>query len=429
MTELLAKKIKRDIYGKPQSVKAAFPAGFGKVALDEVSSILNSLWFPQKLIGECSLIRNEIRIYNIHLFSITELLMRSQCLSDISLILFEGKSFGKSAFEKQCREIPWNYYVNKKMSARVKINSVASKAFHETGLKEILTDILREYCDIVSGDDSTTCISADLYKNKLTLSISLNGDLLYKRGYRSEFNANAPLREDAASCCIQKVFQSQNQKDSSDLVLIPFAGTGTFAFEYLQFKYQFPPVLFGRKYALQEMPFFKQENFNYLIKKAKENIALTQHEKIHVLCLDPSEKANSALSNNLINLKSAFVSNHFDLQNVCSFENLLEDFFQFPVSHLASFNHIFIPLNPPYGIRLNKDSDSIDLYKKIAIKINQITVEIKKKKQAKLLGFVLCPSEETWKAFFQNLKGLLTDTYHFTQGGIDIRVCQFYVKP
>ncbi len=126
--ENLERKIKKNIYGKPQSAKCIFPPGVGAIALEEIKIILNHLWFKQKYTSEVLLLKNDIHVNNIHLFAITELLARTQCLTDIRLVIFEGKAIGKEAFEKQCHNIHWNLYVADTMSIKVKINSVASKA-------------------------------------------------------------------------------------------------------------------------------------------------------------------------------------------------------------------------------------------------------------------------------------------------------------
>ncbi len=453
----LEKKIKKNIYGKAQIAKIIFPAGLGTIAFDEIKSILENLWFPQKFQSECSLLKNEIRIDNIHMFALTELMMRCQCISDIRLVIFEGKAFGKEAFEKQCRNIHWNFFINKNMSLKIKVDSIASKAFHETGLKEILSKILKEHTsDIVSGENTneTTCLYADLYKDKLTISISLAGDLLYKRGYRGTLSASAPLREDAASCCIQKSMQfakKLNDKFLPNSIIIPFSGTGTFAFEYLQSYMHFPPVLFGREYALQKMPLFRNENFNFLIKKAKDNClfspsqvnnetvgAINHKDNTKIICIDNSKNANSAFLENLEIFKNTVLKHDFHFENEIFSENekLSKPFYNdnFLKMDIANSTHsinknlgnIFIPLNPPYGIRLSGSSDSVALYKNIASKLNEIS-KFTKKEQKNLLGFILCPSEETWSAFCRNLNHTEIETYHFTQGGMDIRVCQFFV--
>jgi 23S rRNA G2445 N2-methylase RlmL len=88
--------------------------------------------------------------------------------------------------------------------------------------------------------------------------------------------------------------------------------------------------------------------------------------------------------------------------------------------------NIFIPINPPYGLRLGKNNDTVALYKQIASQINALSGLVKKRKNH-VLGFILCPSEETWSEFCKSLSGADIDTYHMTQGGLDIRVAQFYI--
>lgn len=313
------------------------------------------------------------------------------------------------------------------MTVKIKVNSVASIAFHETALKNILAEILGEYnCEVVTGENvkATTSIYVNLYKDKLTMSISLAGEALYKRGYRGTLSASAPFREDTAACCIKQAFafvQNLNEKFSPESVIIPFSGTGTFAFEYLQCHYHFPPVLLGREYALQVMPLFRQETFNFLLKKAEENKPNLLEQSLQIYCIDNSKSANAALAENINNFNKLF-------PNDC-FKNtfLNDDFLEMEVETVfKDTGDIFMSLNPPYGIRLGKNSDTVTLYKNIAKKIKDIA-KVTLPKKNHLLGFILCPSEASWSAFCKTLNYFKLETYHLTQGGIDIRVCQFYV--
>ena len=88
--------------------------------------------------------------------------------------------------------------------------------------------------------------------------------------------------------------------------------------------------------------------------------------------------------------------------------------------------NIFIPINPPYGIRLGNTSDTLMQYKQIARQVNTLS-GLAKKRSNHVVGFILCPSEETWSGFCKTLTKATIDTYHLTQGGLDIRVAQFYI--
>jgi 23S rRNA G2445 N2-methylase RlmL len=449
MIENRERKIKKTIYGTPQRVKITYAAGMGKIALAEIQSILDNLFFPQKFSSEILLLKNEIRIYNIHMSAIIELLLRSLCIADIRLIILERKVVGKSMFKKKCQEIDWTLFLSKAMTLKIKVNSVASQAFHETSLKEILSDITTEYVsDVVSGEDTneTTCLDVNFYKNKLTVAISLAGHPLYKRGYRGILSASAPLREDAAACCIYNAleFASRFQPNfSPHTIIIPFSGTGTFAFEYLLANFHVPPALFSREYALQTMPLFRHESFEFLLKKTKEQclFPVTTNQNtplIQCYCIDNSVEANAAFLENIATFKKTVAENglvfpneFFPINSSTTQPTYPDDFLTMDIEKIITLDNqkignIFIPLNPPYGIRLGKKSNAVTLYKNIADKIN-IIANVSKKTQSKIAGFILCPDEETWSIFLKNLSSTESETYHFTQGGIDIRVCQFYI--
>ena len=79
---------------------------------------------------------------------------------------------------KICNSIKWNYYLNNNINVKIKVNSIASKAFHETGLKEIAHPIILPFIQGIStGEHSNedTVINFELYKDKLTVSMSLVG--------------------------------------------------------------------------------------------------------------------------------------------------------------------------------------------------------------------------------------------------------------
>lgn len=425
----IEKQIKKNIYGKYQTIKLIVPPGCAAIAFSEIQYILKNLWYPQKTISEISIIENDIYIQPIHMFAIVELLMRSQTISDIRLIIFQGKTFTKGVFEKKCRAISWEYYLNPLISVKIKVDSTSSHIFHETSLKKILQEIIKPYVNKIAHSepsDETTCLYADLYHDRLTLSISLAGHPLYKRGYRNILSGSAPLREDAAACFIRKAldFSKKYKKDFSlDTILIPFSGTGTFAFECVQNYLEIPPVLFERHYAIEKMSFFRLDNFNFFIKKARESISASKKVKPHIICIDYSEKANEACLNNNKIFNEMLSKNGLKENPLVIMK---DDFLKMDLNFLcdSTGKNFFIPLNPPYGIRLNKQKNIVQLYKNIGKKINELSILTKNNK---IVGFILCPTEYTWLAFLKNINDVKTETYHFNQGGIDVRVCQFIV--
>lgn len=414
------RQIKRQLYGTPQSVELIFPPGFADVAEQEIISIFNTPWFEQKYVPQITRLPQVLRVDNIHLFSVMELLMRSLCLSDIRLILLETKVVGNFSFEQKCNAVSWSHFLSQDMAVKLRVRSVASRAFHESGLKERLADILSAYAGIVSSDDETAAtVFADLNNNRLTLSLSLAGAPLYKRGYRGTLSQSAPLREDAAACCLQKamIFAATcHPEDVPDEYLIPFSGTGTFLLETLLSAWCVAPCLLGRHYAIQKMPFFREKHFAFLLKKAKEQVQLQR--PLRFSTVDTSAMAIEAMHDNVSRLQQILAKNDVVWhEHMFHWQSQQADFLQYDVNE---GKHLFLPLNPPYGLRMRKQHDSVVFYKSIALKINALSQHAKS-----LAGFILCPTEATWSVFSKTLLSVNKQTYHFTQGGIDVRVCQF----
>ncbi|WP_158999099.1 hypothetical protein [Pigmentibacter ruber] len=423
----LERQIKKNIYGKPQLAKLFYPPGFGETAKNEINTILTNLWYPQNTKNTYELNPKYIELKDTHISVLMEIILRTKCLSDVHLVLMHEKCHSKDDFRKICSNIKWNYYLEKKLNIKIKVNSTASKAFHESSLKEIACEILTPLVNnIYSGEKSNedTILSFELYKDKLTISISLVGEPLYKRGYKKDLKTLAPLREDLAACCIQKFFHFLKQKEitiSQAKVYVPFAGSGTLGFEtYFYFQNIFNHF-FQREFIFSKLPFFKKENYNFLIKKSSEDFINSKN--IEILCIDNTESAVKNCQDNLENylgLSKEYSKTEF------KFDVQKNDFFQSnSLITLNNFDFLFIPLNPPYGLRIQNKLSSAHFYQKIAQTLNQLSEKVKSQ-QKHIGGFILCPTEEAWSFFFKTLKFNIKETYHFTQGGLDIRVCQFY---
>lgn len=421
------KKIKRAIYARPQSVLIIFPPGLADAARVEAESILGDIWFSNKFTSKISLLKNAIRIDEIHMFAVMELMLRGKCFSDIRLILNESYMQNMQAAEKICRDVQWDYYLAPELRFRVKVDVALSPALHEGALKELLQEIIGG-----SEDEGSALLHLDVYKYRSIMSLSLAGEPLYKRGYKSMLSKSAPLREDIAAACIQHALQfglKQNAGFVSDILLLPFSGTGTFLIEYLSARYMVSPALFDRAYSLEQMPLFRADTFNHLRKQAKEHCKISQSASKNYLAIDHAAEANEAMCDAI----HAFAKAMQEHQLVWSGVNesqcpQLADFLKLDMQkiHAELDGNVFMPMNPPYGIRLCKKNDTVDFYKQIAHQVNAVS-EMANSRDKHVLGLILCPSEDAWSAFCKTLKNATMNTYHINQGGLDIRVAEFYV--
>ena len=243
----------------------------------------------------------------------------------------------------------------------------------------------------VHGQDQVGEVEAliSIEKRKMTFWLSLSGTGLFKRGQRDVTGFLAPMREDLAASLL-----TLNVPNSPYTLWLPFAGSGTYFFELERLSRGFShpnfAQLVGVKSGLFSIPPRQSNTIPSLLKKAfLEDIHDDSIERIQ----DDLTKLNFT---DIAEVKNA-------------------DFFKTELSRFSDLD-IYLPINPPWGLRLGK-SINPEFFLKIGEKISAM-------KFKSVSGFVLCPDEKASKAFLKGFKGK-TSLHHFTQGGKHIRAIYF----
>ena len=422
----------KSLYSVPQTALLSFNPGISKSVEQETQHLLTQFFLKTKyaevLAPHSS---TELELSKVSLYSLVEVLMRSQTLQDLRLQIAAEDVYLESAFRKFCEQIPWETFLARKTAIHLRVKSVGSRLFHESMLRDILADRLAKQLDIKTvkkdtSEKALTTVFAELQKNRCTLSLSLAGEPLYQRGFRESSGAIAPLREDLAQACLREALAFCHKQDEDFTVhnlWVPFGGTGTFVFEYLMLDLNLAPCILGRSYALEQLAFFNAKNFNFIQSKARAAMVPGKLKKIFYS--DYAQKACEIFEKNHANFKERIQNTSApESLNSLSLNIFNENFFAGTRPDFAD-EDVFLPINPPYGIRLHASSEIAPFYAKIA---RQVLDAKSLGAQRKFGGFILCPSEEAWSAF---LKGLAphakTTTSHITQGGLDIRVCSFMI--
>ena len=97
----------------------------------------------------------------------------------------------------------------------------------------------------------------------------------------------------------------------------------------------------------------------------------------------------------------------------------LNDFLASPETLVAAGSKLFLPLNPPYGLRLAKQTGSVSIYERLGLALARVA------KTTSICGYVICPDEESWRALLAKLKAFTCHTCHFSHGGRDTRLVAF----
>ncbi len=406
-----------------------FPPGCGTAALRELSSIVGDPWHRRNTVPTIEMRDGFLFMSRAHLLHILEVLFRSCSLSDVRLVLKEKRVESKDAFGKACAEIPWNEYLPAGAFVRISADSVASRVFHEGALEELAAESLRRHGFRCGGEgEPLTTVYVRLYRNRLTVSVSLAGAALYKRGYRADLQAAAPLREDMAWCMLSEALTwlgSVEPGFSPHTVFIPFSGSGTFLFEYIMYRYAFPGCVFGRPYAAESFPFYTGKNAAYLRKKAEEPCDALESD-VSFLCMDTSEKALGSFRENRSLFERVLPEPCARIVRRIPIHVGRDDFFSCALDLLrGSARDVFIPMNPPYGIRLSRRRETAVFYADIGGRIREIA-SVCTDSGGSVGGCILCPDQAAWSAFLHAAAPDAETTFHVTQGGLDIRVCVFY---
>jgi 23S rRNA G2445 N2-methylase RlmL len=279
-------------------------------------------------------------------------------------------------------------------------------------------------------------LRVELRRNRCAVILSLAGHPLYRRGYRAGLGSRAPLREDiaAAACrlfldhartCCRQEDKAWSEPDS---VMLPFAGSGTLAFELFLVSRRLPNCLFARPYAFESWLCHRPRATAWLRKRlvAEAGHSLAARGPLRVVALDRSEQEVVACQSNIERFGQALLAIP---QGGGAFqaETRVGDFWQADLAELLpeGTGHVVLPLNPPYGRRLARSSlDVPRFYHALGRQVTNLA-EAVRVGRALLSGCTLCPDEPAWRGFLAGLQHIRQRTYHFTQGGLDVRLCVF----
>ncbi|MEY4630573.1 MAG: hypothetical protein RIQ81_693 [Pseudomonadota bacterium] len=277
--------------------------------------------------------------------------------------------------------------------------------------------------------DAALRLRLDLYRNRLRVLVSLAGEPLYKRGYKKHLGgAVAPLPEHQAAACIEALrgmIIESSGRTGFDALFVPFAGTGTFAFEWVISILGTGPGGFKRSFAFEDFSGIPAATIDHLrgrmAPELSGNGAMVDGKIPSVVCLECHADALTELRGNA----ASFVEiTQIPADAISVFEG---DFFKADASvSLRPFvregGHFAILLNPPYGQRLKLASEARKYFARVAGRIADLEIQL----GVSFSGCCIVPDEQASAAFVKALnKTHKTRTVHFTHGGADTRLVIF----
>ena len=380
---------KRRISGRPHVFFAVCPPGLGRICEAEIKGISaqtasdpsndytitdikqrpGGIEFTARLETAC--------LINLLSGSATRILMR--------VAAFKADNFRR--LEQLVLAIDWELYLPRDARPDVRVTTHKSRLYHSDAIAERLRAWV---CDKLQTQEPATAsgksnpkdipesnsalpqiIVARSENDRFELSLDMSGTPLYKRSIKTHI-VKAPLRETLAFAVLTRLDLSPE-----DFLVDPMCGSGTFSLEGVMIQCGLPPGIF-RAFAFEAWPGFKEKSFAYarsrLLGHAENRIDADNIPPIRARDLD--QTAIDHLSDT-----TRFHKAFHRIQPECG------DFFDMRPEQKE--NGVVV-LNPPYGIRLDRDEDITGLYK-----------EIGRKLATDFKGFrvgIICPNLEKLKA-------------------------------
>lgn len=355
----LEKRLKRQVCGVPHNFRVLSHLGFEGV----LSSELSRLGFntTSSFVGGITIQAKWADSWKILAFA------RTARRLDMEIAKFHAENFGK--LEREFEKVPWELYYPAGYIPEIKVKCKKSRLYHSDAIAERLKPILEKHLLSLgfTAPEPTTLqrIIIDFENDVCTVYVDMAGVALYRRGHE-RFVDEAPLQETLAASILLAGGLPQ-----APMLLDPMCGSATFSLEAAAFAQSRTQGAF-RKFAIHEQPAFGDASYQNMLKHAPQTETIPDFA---IYTADKSKKSVATATHNT---------------EVCNAAGLVKpvhaDFFKGVVPHKPG---ALIALNPPYGIRLQTDTQK--LYQEIGKKVRTDYRDCK--------IALLCPDHTTLHSF------------------------------
>ncbi len=278
------------------------------------------------------------------------------CLRTALKVIIPMHSFKASdneSFYTGIKEIQWEKFIS--YTESIKIECVVNSDFFEHSLfmaqkaKDGIVDRFRDRYGKRPDVDlihPSLRIYIHIFKDEVSVNIDSSGELLYKRGYRTDTN-KAPINEIlAAGLVMLSGWQPHKQ------LIDGMCGSGTIAIEAALWANNIPPGIFRQEFAFMRWKNYDAKLFELITESSLNKI---KEQELDIVANEIFEPTVKKMMNNLKNAK---------LQDIIKVSN--KNFFELTTDRKNGF----IILNPPYGERIEKQEIAA-FYKQIGDKLKK----------------------------------------------------------
>lgn len=288
------------------------------------------------------------------LHNVYKICMWSHLASKVLLPLVEFPYKNEQEFYDKLRQIHWQQHIDVNQTIAISTSSDAAvqinTQFHTYRTKDAIVDYFKHFIgsrpniDVKNPD---VRIHVHFGKHSVVVSLDLAGDPLHKRGYRVAQN-EAPIKETLAAALLISVGWPDN---TGPTLVDPMCGSGTLLIEAAMMQAKMAPGLIRKQFGFERWALHDESLWQKVITDA---IAQDQSEDFQFQIKGYDSDADS-IQAALKNIKAAGLEGciHVERRELSKFHLH---------NKLAEQGGVLV-CNPPYGERLDKDTQLIYLYR------------------------------------------------------------------
>lgn len=406
----IARSVKKHVHGQAQNVRIDPGPGWADALENELQQVLQNPLQTYKFNPKIERREGYLEVAELDFRQMLELPLRLLTAADILWILDDKHvgSFGE--YDAFLRSINWKLYLPPEVPLRIRLKSYRSQLYHEGKMEKMAETVLRALgWQVTTTKNHAHVVTILQEENRCKVFLNLTSDPLFHRNYKLDQSHPAPLQEHLAASAIRWAWKETEAPACPDLIYVPFAGSGTLLVEsYLNIQGRSLRANFP---VLESLPEFPAETWAFLRNKISERVqAQTCNPPLRAVEWD--EGGAQGLEKNLAHVATL-------LPRPWAFEvHRLDVFNDRPQESAKS---IWIPLNPPYGLRLGDEEAASKLYSRIGRWLREAF-----RPDQERFGFILVPDSRAFHAFEKGVGSTAIRGIHsFMQGGMHIRCVSF----
>jgi len=415
------RRIKRRILGAKHAAVIRFPKGYGDICETETRWALANIEVKSAFAPEVTLTDNGVALTGVGFRDLLTLPLALTTAREILWVVGEGKAASRHALAEQLAAIDWDLLVAPGQAFGVRVESTASRIFHEGLIRELVSERLALHgCTTAAPATADYLLDIRLKHDRLTVSYSLGGRPLYKRRYKTVMKGAAPVKEDVAAAAVRATKAFVEAQRGVGLqprhVLIPFAGSGTLGFETYLALANVPPFVYFGPLAIEASPCCPEASMSFFKRSlvGRWRVSPLAMAPPDVCFIERDADQCAALEQNVDGFNQVIRAH--DVPAV-SFTVICGDFFAQAAS-LATGAPTFVALNPPFGDRLGTRESAETIYRRLAGALCSLGEKVD------LTGFAFIPPPLA-ERFVKDLSGFATRGRTFDHGGRKLECVSF----